>query len=434
MIDWSRTFLARSGLVDPVLLPFVRTALRTGMWEKAEALAKQNATIPAAVAYAEFQVEFPKDPDADNAIAKGSDLYLSIGKGAEGITLGNLLIKTYPKSNLRADMLLKVAQAYRGLLEFESAAVLTATFVRDYPGDKRAPEIQMQAADYYKKADNNDAYTQQLKRLVKAYPRSKEAPQALYSCAETFKKLGDNWPALEAYSQYLSTYGRIKGNEEQALTAEANVVVLKQILKKTTAATKDLQKFEARLIGLPLSRGQDARSVVATYHLAVMEQRLAALPDMAVNYFNYAEFTKSVRSISKTVSDYEAGYMYLVKLGDAENSVAALYKLGTVYEANLRAFNGDPDDEALLADDVKKIIADRAKLVPEIRSKITLTFEQAVKLAKEREWYGSWQRLALKRMIQLQPNIYGEVPETQLRAEFTSHRIEQADAVEVLKR
>lgn len=422
VVRWAKDFHGRTELsAESTAKAFFREAWRLGMWNVAEALVAETKVEKASKAYVAYQEEFPQAADADQALGKASGLYLSIGKGKEGIRACETLISGYAKSSLRAGCRLTASDVYTQLLDYESAAISQAAFAKEYPQDPRAMQAYLRAADLFVSAQNTDMAVQVLSQVVKLYSSDKAAGPAQLRLAEVRDGVGEIGEALDAYQRFATTFGAAM--PEERLYAEARAAALLREHRDSSVGLARLTAVEKGLQGMPKDRALKARSVAAKERLEVARAMTPDARDWFVSYSDAESFKRTLASLSKKLRALTVEYERVVAIQDPEQAVAAHYLLGNAYEDAMQGFKAPTDEAELTPQALQDATKQREAFLHEAQKSMLQSWEAGYALAKAKDRHEAWRRLTLAKLSRLLPGKYKESPEQVLNPLFTSHRL-----------
>lgn len=384
--------------------------------------------------YTAFYKEFPTSSNADLALNNATVYLHELGKTTEGIPLRLELISKFPKSKYYKDQVAAVG------FDYESQANFT------------------EAANWYEK----------LFTIDKAHPG---APAAIFSAALFRDALGEWETSIKDYQAYMASYpdkpglnelklGIGKTYEEQSKYAEASKLYLEFFTKPPVNATLDEVMFARLRYGLLMDKLGQGSNVTKHWNDTLAYFTKATTPaggkpgaeyDLSREYVGQIkyilaepEFKKfstmringptskvSQRVEDKTYQDQLVGkakalvaiektYTDVLNTGAGEWGLAALTKLGQVYEDMADTFANSKCPSYLTSDQCEIYSAQIGdKAFPQIE-KAVKTYSEALKKAYELNLYNDNTAFATRQLGVLRPldypGLYEIVPQNRFTA------------------
>jgi hypothetical protein len=426
LIAAARALLAAGPVArDAALTGELRLGLRTGMWERGQALAQTaGKELPAAEAFLDFQREFPKDRDADKAVYLAYEIYQRLGKGAGALKAADLLIGAYAASRHHADVEYQVAAVHAQLLDFDGEAQALKRFAEDHAGDRRVAAAFAEAAQAFRRAQNLDSSALMLQRLLAKFPNATEARGAWLELARAREGLGDAKRAIEAYNRVARA---ATASEDDRLFAKAKAAVLGAA--GSTRALFELASGElARaLTALPAGQGAQARHVLAEAVFDAHQSGMEKLAELQPTKGTAARFVEGDRKVQALLRDAESAVQGIVKLGDPEFSVAADATLVESCDKVARAYRA-LDNSDLIDSERQQVESLRERAILSMQGLIDRRLAEAAPLAKALGRANRWRELADHEVRAFHPGTSINGDETILQPTYLSLRVSSAPA------
>lgn len=428
VITWARKFSKSKDAMTPALAKYVGESLREASFKKALAFEKGKQPNEAANAFLQYQTEFPKDDNADRALYNAMLNFYQAGKVDNALAAGTKLMEEYPKSKLRSDVVASLGQTYEAIGQFEKAAEMYYRLATQFTNDKRANSALYNAAVLYKGLNKIDMAVKLFDEFRRRYPHDKEVNDAEMEIAALQERQG-NYGA--AQSEYRSLSDSLKKTQpEDALFAEAKVAEIAAFKLNQARGKGMLESLEKRLTSLQNKPAFEARQIVAQGIFRLMETEVTNFK--AVKFENPSAFTKDVQNKQARLVNLAQEYEKIINIGNAEYTVASLYRLGELHEdfaqklfkapAPVGASNAELDAFKTAVEKVAFPLRDEAKKF----------FETAYQRSKEVETFSAWTQRTYQKMTELSPEKYPEVLEHTTDAEYMAHRLVKDQAVEPL--
>jgi len=206
-------------LEDKSLLAHLLGRLREAVFGKGLALEDRKNFRAAADHFLDFQKSYPADDIADKATFNAITNYLKAGHIVGSVAASELLIATYPKSKLRADVLASLAETRENLGEFDLAQAHYMYFATQYPADARSRIAVVNCARLRKGlgkiAESKAAYL----FFMRSWPNDPLANETKKEMAEMLEDAKAKPEAKEAWQAYFDS----ATSAEEKLNAEAHI-------------------------------------------------------------------------------------------------------------------------------------------------------------------------------------------------------------------
>lgn len=406
---WSEKFIKFEQQLGKEMAIYIIEKLKKGMWQIALAYQAAKKYEKAAEAFIAYQKRLPTDKVADKALFNAMTLYFSLGNGKKGITVGQLLLSSYPKSTFGANTLFAIARAYQSLNQYRSAAEAYEKFSLRYPKDARSPQVLYQAGQIYKGLNNLDRSSLLLATISSKYPTSGFAPKALLETAEIHLKLDQFNKAANTYQTYLSKYKNL--NAETTLFAQAQVTVLTTPNIPSSANKPQLLQLEAQLKSKPRKFAQKAREALTKFYLDITNALVLDFSQQKVAYYDFNEYQTSIQSYLQYIAKLEGFFARLINIASAPGLTEAYYKLGTVYEQAMSSFVKKWNMDGLREDEARDILNAKERITLSLRDKLLRAFQNAYEYARQNKVFTSYRNRSLEKLSQLLPSKYKPLKE-----------------------
>lgn len=323
------------------------------------------------------------------------------------------LIQRYPNSeNARVD-LFHAAYNYERLAEFELASKTYLDYYRAYPNTEQAQNALFNAAFLSEMLGQTSRSVELYKEYVDKYKNQPDAPLVE---AKRCKMLG-KLQMYDAYSKCLDNYISVFRGRGEAIWAYLELGNVAEKLGKSQDAEKRFAQAQA-IYNASKKQG---------INMSVEEVRAAAeamfkLADYKYRQYEAIKFTLPQARMKKQIEDkarlwkeLSMTYEDIVKTGDIEWGVAALYKLGQINKHFAEALFNAPIPEGMTQEEI-----DAYKFVLEeqafpIEDRAVKAFQACVAKATEKRIWNEWVELAYKALVD-----YGQKPEEKKYIEIKS--------------
>ncbi|MCG3173210.1 MAG: hypothetical protein GMKNLPBB_01388 [Myxococcota bacterium] len=440
--DWeglnkkAREFLANKKLVEnkPTLQTQLKKVIEESAFKLVEAYEKKEQYAEAGKRYEGFHKEFPSSYLGSRALFNAAANYEKSKDPVKAVEVRARLIEQYKdsKDSVDKDIVKKsffaVAFTYDKMANFEKAALYYEQFADKYPDDERSKEALLRAGLYreslgmHKESlSSRDIY---LKRAARNNSYAKESCYVRFARAETWERLGDMKEAEAAYNAYINSCRQ--DNPDRALKTQLMLAKRKakwdDQKKALLAIMKQYEELNKK--GVKLTFGAVA-AAEARYLLAM--ESFNKYKEVRINGANKNTLAASFKSKSTAMDTTVKEMTEVVKLGQGEWAVAALYIIGTSFREFAEEVKKLPAPKELASRpdlvDMYKFEVEQEYVNP-LREKAALFFASCVKKSNELDVYNDSTKKCLNELHQAKPADFP--PQYELVAErgFASELVE----------
>ncbi len=420
-----------------------------------------------------FVEEFPKSDNADRALTYSMIIAREANKLDAAITIGERLLKEYPTTTFDLKAKAALAYFYEKMANFEKSAQAYETFVATYDlaaGDKaigyenvkeqlkkEREQREKEAKAAKGKAAANVITTIDLKSIKDEAKRKEREAQikeaealvadAQYNAGFWYEGVGQFDKAMAAYSRYIARFKDKKDApeiayniglvlEKQGKSAEA----IKQFDSFLTSYAKDARvsdtrrlevKYRQYLLHAKLkNQGEQdklAKDLIAAYPklkpeekkndramLAYAQTRFAALEPgwkayADMKFKKMATFKTDLAAKQKKITELEAAYTEVLKIGNPEYGIAALTRIGMLYADFAQSINDMPDPPGLDEDQLGLFRSElENRYIFPVEEKAVEALEKALAKSYELSMYNEWTLVAQDKLNKYKPGFYGK--------------------------
>lgn len=418
VIVWAQKFSKSQPIMQAGLGPFITETLKHAMFKLALAYERKKEHEKSALAFIDFQKTFPGDASADNALYNASLNYFRIAKIEEAVGVSRLLLNTYPKSSTRPDVLASMGETHESMGQFEEASQYYMNLAREFPKDKRSADALYNAGLLRKGLHDNDGAVRLFTTFVNTYGKDKQVLDAEYEIAALEERRGNYTAAVKTYERIAS---RTKGSPDKTIWAEAKVADITYHKLNSTAGTKLLDKLQKRLIAKDAPAAFEARQLVSAAIFKSLEQPFAEFKQVQIA--SAEEINTQAQKKQQRLEFLAKSYQGIVELGNAEFTVASLYRLGEMHENFSNALFHIPPPRGSTQVQADKFKSEIEKSAFPLKEEGNKYFETAYKRSQEVETFSSWTKKTYQKMVELNPTKYATLREVSADAGYLSHNM-----------
>ncbi|MFW7381213.1 MAG: tetratricopeptide repeat protein [Oligoflexus sp.] len=427
LVDTSREYLKDENIIKAGMQDDILAMIRHGMFQLGVELAKQNKFMESAQTFVDFQREFPKAKEAEDALFNASINYYKEAKVEEALNIGKLLLQEYPRSKHSVDVALDIAQTNEAMANFPDAANFYKLFGLSFLKDARAKIALFNAATLFKGLNDHVESINLFERFIKIYLKDKLAVIAHREIAEQKEKNGDVRGAVIYFQRYASRIGK---DTEDGLYASAKAGELMQKQGKGAQGSRELEKVRRRLVKKDSPTAYEARRIVARSLFRSLEPSFIKFKELKIT--DATRIEKEVQGKQNRLISLVKQFENIIEIGNGEFTVASLFRIGEMHEnfAN-ELFNAPPPKGAsqVEIDQYRTSIEQVAFPLKEEGRKF---FDTAYQRSKEVQSFTEWTRLTRNKMVELDKENFPMVSEKSTEASYLSHSLIWENAVSKL--
>jgi len=404
----------------------------------------------AAGMFRDFVTEFPKSEYAAQALLYSMEIYNKANKIDQGMIVAEKILSDYPTSTHRPTALWSLAKFNEQTANFANATAYFLQYAREWEekvGIRPDPAAPPRAKVTLKAPAE----------VVRAHPDDAvRASDALFNAALWTEGMGNFEEAVNLYREYIAKYSTvpngvsaatlsfhigeiytlaksweqaekayddfIKGYERQASAGEVFFARYRRAraldaLGRTADANRLLEVCAKDFPGLAeADRGKvDYRDAYAFARFRLLEPQWKAY--VAIKFDNPRRLQAALKQKVEATPKVEAAYTQIVEIGSGDWAVAALARIGQMYQDFARNLLDSPDPPEL-ADDFELLDLYRAELENRafpLEDKAIEAFELALEKSYELMIYNEFTLAAQDALNRFKPGEYGEIRQ----AEYT---------------
>lgn len=418
-MTWTGRFSKSKVLMSkPEIKTYVTDMHRVSIFNAALAFEKSKRYESAALVFLNFQQTFPDDKNADRALYNASVNYSRVGKIEKSLALQQKMLEQYPKSTLKSTVLVNLAETNEALGYFDVAARSYREFGRSFPQDPRSPGALFNAAILFKGLNDTASAMTLFDEFARRYPNNKLAGDALLELAQLQEKGGRNAEAMNTYALYGSRYS--SAGTDQEMFAEAKIAELSAAAGRPADAQKKIDKLRLRLAKTQ-TPAFEARRIVASYMFKNLDGRFSEFKASRIN--NPARIEADVKRKQSQLESLASSYERVIEVGNAEFTVASLYRLGEMHENFAEELFKAPSPRGVSQAALDAFRSSLEKVAFPLKEESQKFFEAAYNQAKDVNTFTVWTQRIHKKMVEVQPDKYKEVNEQSAQPSYLSHTV-----------
>lgn len=298
---------------------------------QASLLYKAKKYDKAAAKYEELIKKHPNKKTVDAAINNLAVAYEKTRRFESATKSYERLYTRFPDSKYAENALFRVGVNSERFYNYDKAIDSHLRLVKQYPESENRPVSLYNAAELLEQDQSYRRAAAAYERYAALFPNREDTPKTFFRAARVYKKLGDTTNQLRIYRQFNRRYGadpkhNIKVVEGLARTAEA---ISKQGRSRPTrqAWAQVINEFNRRAMA------------PGTYEAQFPAKAQFNLVEEAFTRYEALKLTGSLRNqmrvvkaMQKQVKDLSRRYSEVLQYKSVEWNLAALYRLGHIYQ------------------------------------------------------------------------------------------------------
>ncbi len=358
-----------------------------------------------------------EDPKREFADVMMYNAALSFEKARRPLRAAGLyerLFKEYPTSEYAPEAMFRVAVKSEQAFNFDKAVETYLALVKKYPNTKQRSDAQINAALALEGQQQYEKAAQEFERYATLFPDNPDAADVFFRASVVYKKRGNADAEVAVLKRFIGRYGAVEKQLPRVIESRVRLgdIYLDQskkmpaMKKAAVDAYKQAVDDFARAGGTPAAARFAAK---AAFNLA--EDDFAAYAKMTIAARKGDAQVKELQTKSARLTEVEATYKKIITTYKAaEWSLAALYRIGSLYGNMQQVVQGSPCPDDIRrqfgddgCDEYANAIEDQAFAVEE---KAVGAYKIAFEKANEFKVTNEWTKRTLEALNLLRPQEY----------------------------
>jgi TolA-binding protein len=438
--DWdtsigeSRQFLAITGVRGTKLGNDLVEVLKAATFAKAMVHEQKEQYQEASNLFLAYHREFRQDAEAPKALFNAANNRFKQGKVDEAITTLRILLAQYPDSPLVQNGHYLIASAYDALGRFSDSAASYEMLARDFPKNPVAVDALLRAAEERFATFDYEIAIRDANEFISRFPTHTSVGQAWMLVGRSHLKMNHRVEAIAAFARGAETLQTAKPELAMLLVGLAADTALKEGDKGRAAQLCDSGVAQMTRLSEKTKAGVALEGVrlVAQTKFELLDDRLPALTSRTIADGGQLvpEFTK-IRTDAEVLSN---AYEGVLRLGNAEAGIAALYRIAEIQEFLASILNNAPAPVGAKPEAVEEFKSKVEKLALERQEDATNYYLTAWQKAGETEAITPFVRRIHEKLMVLKPEEFRRVTtEMPGPAYFSSEIVVESETSKVIK-
>ncbi|MBN2361419.1 MAG: tetratricopeptide repeat protein [Deltaproteobacteria bacterium] len=348
--------------------------------------------------YVRLVTENPRHEFADKALFNAAVAYERTRRFDSAARLYERVFREYPKSELADKALFLVALKSEQAFDFAKAIENYLKLVHEYPESPDRANAQFNAALALENTQDYQRAASEYERYASMFADREDAPETFYRAGVVHEKRGDEAAMVATFQKFIRKYQRDPRQSDRVLEALVKIAdhyySSNQLKEAKSYYEQAVREFANRRLSTASVGGYNA----AKARFFLVEMTLPAYEGMKIQGTGKQQ-QKALKDKAEKLQVVEDLYREVLNYKQIEWSLAALYRMGYVYEnlAETLLKAECPKDVKRLGqeycDEYTVQIEDQAAKLEE---KIVPAYELAFKEAKNAKVINDWTKRTLE--------------------------------------
>jgi TolA-binding protein len=400
----------------------------------------------AAVAFRVFVKDFPNSTHGLKALYNAMVLYSDVAKLDLAVETGLLLLDKYAKETPGAakPKVMKIAVKktavaavedktkkadksedvdpiertvylvgtyYDKISDFKNAADYFERYYEKYPKGKTADDALYNAALFREAMGLTDKAIENFGRYVKDFPTAKDTVDIQFRIGKIYQKKED-WVKAKAILQgFIEKYGK-QVTTPRLIEAEYELATVLQKMDQEQAAFKEFDKILKIADGLkPGEANEKTFYYIASSRFQLLQPDYHSFMNIKLE-LPQSVMKQNLKIKSEKLAKLTESFTEVLKLGQGDMGIAALCRIGQMYQNFARALFDAPVPKNLNEEQREIYTAELQNLAFPVEEKAIEAFEKALLKMYELGIYNEWATTAQENLNKYKPGTYPDLPPT----------------------
>lgn len=396
-----------------------------------EKYAKDGKYKKAAEFYLRVPKEFPQHKLAAQAYMNAGVMYEKAKDPQRAANTYLALAAKYPKSENAAKAAYTAAQVYEAVAYFDRAAEAYEIVVKDFKKSKQAQDALFNAGILRQALGQYDQAIAHYSAYATSYRRSKDAKNVAFRIGVVYQDAGKHKQAYTAFSDYARANRRSQGRDviEAHTRAGRNALELDRA-KVAADHLKTVQRMYAKR--------KKAKSKAEVRDLAAEARYLEG--EMIFQRFKAIALDVKPKTVQRTLDKKTAlldqaqtVYIDVVDFGDPQWAVAALYRIGSIYDEFAESLRTAPVPPGLSEADAAMYREALENTVIEVEERAVELYGMGYQKALELKVYNEFTRKIREALGRLDSATYPPADEARPGERFGDRPLVPSVVTEVVR-
>jgi TolA-binding protein len=317
---------------------------------------------------------------------------------------------------IREQVLFLDASFYERIAEFGKAADLYEQFAKEFPKSQKKPDALFNAGLFREGLGELDKAIANYDVYIKEFPKKDDVPSLAWRIGLIVLDKKKDYPAA---MKVFESYGKTYGGRDQAMALCADYKVVQALLKQ--GKDKDAKAgYEGLIKGYAKLSAADKQKpcpleAVATAAFKTMEPDFDGYMAIKLEGSEKDMKNKLLKKLD-VIKDLQKRYTDVLALGEGNFGIAALYRIGVVYQDLAQQIFATPCPKKLDEDQCAIYQAALQEQAFPLEEKAIEAYDKALKKAYELGIYNDWLAKTQDALKAYEPQRFPELHENELIA------------------
>jgi tetratricopeptide (TPR) repeat protein len=429
----SQNYLEKRPITDEAFLADVRELSKSIAFKRCNQYEDDEDWRKAAECFEQFRTDYPDSKLVDKALYNAALDYERVNELGKAIQARLKLLKSSPGTDLAAETLYKIGGNYHALAVYSKAAKYYEMFVDAFPRREKAKSALANASTFRQGLGQYDKAIKNYENYLNLYGDvdPKKTAEVSFQIATIYEKQDRDKRSVQQYKRYLQDHGE-DGDLNRVLQAHVAIGMYYWGRPGPGNDSQALERFERTLKIYDESETdgkqqelKKARDAAARAKFMTAENVYKQVVDISIDSPNEEVLKKRLREKTDVAERAQKTYLEVLDYGRPGWAIAALYKIGALYENLANTIRNSPPPERLnerQTEMYKGILEDRAK---KVEKKAVNAYERALKTAKDKSWFNEYSEKAEIRLARLRPEAYRKPSEQRAEPTYLDSGLER---------
>ena len=383
----------------------IKTLKVGALFKEAERLFQEKDYEKAAVEYIRLVTENPGNKYADAALNNAAVAYEETRRFESATKTYERIYTTYPKSQYAENALFRVGLNSERFYDYDKAIRSHMGLVEQYPGSEHRADSLFKAALLLERTQDYSAAAREYERYATLFPERKDTAETYFRAGKMYAKLGDTRNEIRVYERFNKTFGLDPKQNGRVIEGLARIAKI----YKEAGRTRNVKRAYQRIINEFNSRGMPPGSYESQYpawaefHLVEFEFEKYRNTKIKGSLKNQG---KVIKKLQKRLPELRTRYAEVLKYKSLEWTLAALYRVGGLFEVFAGALYDAPIPESF-SDEMQDMYQTQLEdLALPLEDEAVKEYERAYAKAREERVTNDWTKRIVQSLNKFKPSEY----------------------------
>jgi len=383
----------------------IKTLKVGALFKEAERLFQEKDYEKAAVEYIRLVKENPGNKYADAALNNAAVAYEETRRFESATKTYERIYTTYPKSQYAENALFRVGLNSERFYDYDKAIRSHMGLVEQYPSSEHRADSLFKAALLLERTQKYATAAREYERYATIFPERKDTAETYFRAGKMYEKLGDTRNEIRVYERFNKTFGLDPKQNGRVIEGLARIAKI----YKEAGRTRNVKRAYQRIIDEFNSRGMQPGSYESQYPAWAEFQLIEFEFDKYRNTKIKGSLKnqgKIIKKLQKRLPELRTRFAEVLKYKSLEWTLAALYRVGGLFEVFAGALYDAPIPESF-SDDMQDMYQTQLEdLALPLEDEAVKEYERAYAKAREERVTNAWTKRIVQSLNKFKPSEY----------------------------